>query len=184
MIAILAMLATMTESKFSNSVEINGSFLPTDPMVIHMGTIDSSTESVEYKGCHKFCVGKIEGMPRSDRVWNPYNQSTEELYLFRYVRVNMSKCFFSEAPQILELFLDFDENNGDYLLSRPSKEVTTDTFHFLVYNPETDARYSFHVRWTAYLNACNTSDKTAPIRKHFEKDTFPVEQFVPVFQDD
>ena len=186
----IAILATITlGSEIGNDVEVNygANFLPTDPMIIRIqkeDIYDEESPRIEYRGCHKFCVGRVRGSPGSDSVWNPYNQSTELIYYFRYVPVNMVECNWpaGSAPQILELFFeDMSYGNEDYIISRPADKVTPENFYFLVYNPDTSPN-DFRVRWTAYMNACNETDTNAPIQPHFEKNAFDPSDYVPVFQ--
>ena len=188
-VVLTALLGILTDAQ--NSVIRDN--LPIEPMIIQLGGDEvgyGNSNRVQYKGCHKFCVGTVTGRPRAGNVWNPYNQSTGEVYLFRYVQVNMTGCTFPVPPQILELFLytvdDNDYNNGwnNYKISRPADNVTPNYFFFLVYTPYIDTREYFTVRWTAYQNACNTSDTNAPIGPHFELDAFDPEKYLPVFQDD
>ena len=187
----IAVLATITlGNEILNDVEVNynTNFLPTDPMILRIGQddlYDEESPRIEYRGCHKFCVGTVRGSPGSDSVWNPYNQSTELIYYFRYVPVSMVECGWpaGSTPQILELFFkDMSSyGNEDYIISRPADKVTQEKFYFLVYNPDTSPN-DFEVRWTAYMNACNETDTDAPIQHHFEKNAFDPSDYIPVLQ--
>ena len=86
-------------------------------------------------------------------------------------------------PQIVELFFDgSNDDNEGYIISLPAKS-TWHSFYFLIYNPDSQPYYNFKVRWTSYMNACNTSDTAAPIDTHYEPDSFDPADYVSVFQD-
>ena len=165
-------------------------FLPKDPMVIQLNKEDhyeSDPPRITYRGCHKFCVGTVEGRPDSDSVWNPFNLSADELYYFRYVKVNMRECKWAvDMPrqfQILELFFAEDEEDNGYVISRPVDQLTWDSFHFLIYNPDSEPSRNFRVRWTSYMNVCDTKESEAPIDTHYEPNAFDPAEYVSVFQD-
>ena len=198
---LTALIISVADARSQNDVEVNreAKFLPKDPMVIQLSKDDhyrNDPPRITYRGCHKFCVGTFGGNPSSagsDPVWNPYNQSSEEIYYFRYVQVDMKACRWPlEAvnSQILELFFDrsddrynvYNEDNEGYIISLPAK-VTWHSFYFLIYNPDSQPDYNFKVRWTSYMNACNTSDTAAPIDTHYEPDSFDPADYVSVFQD-
>ena len=188
---LTALIISVVDARSQNDVEVNreAKFLPKDPMVIQLSKDDhyrNDPPRITYRGCHKFCVGTVGGAPSSDPVWNPYNQSSEEICYFRYVQVDMRACRWPlEAvnPQIVELFFDGSEDDNEgYIISLPAKS-TWHSFYFLIYNPDSQPDYNFKVRWTSYMNACNTSDTAAPIDTHYEPDSFDPADYVSVFQD-
>ena len=193
MIVVSAFAALLILAADTRNIDEEGSYdtplLPKDPMVIALGKDDyyeRNPPRIEYRGCHKFCVGTVEGRPDSDSVWNPYNLSADELYYFRYVKVNMRDCGWPhdepQQAQILGLFFD-DDNNDGYVISQPADKVTWNSFYFLVYNPESEPKSSFKVRWTSYMNVCDTDNTDAPIDTHFESNSFDPAEYVSVFQD-
>ena len=89
--------------------------LPKEPMVIKVedGAVTITSGRVEYRGCYKFCVGSVSSHPYNEntKVWNPFNQSTNQVYYFRYVEVDMETCKWprwAKYPylKIPELFFD------------------------------------------------------------------------------
>ena len=188
---LTALIISVADARSQNDVEVNreAKFLPKDPMVIQLSKDDhyrNDSPRITYRGCHKFCVGTVGGASISDSVWNPYNQSSEEICYFRYVQVDMRACRWplqAVNTQIVELFFDgSNDDNEGYIISLPAKS-TLYSFYFLIYNPDSVPYYNFRVRWTSYMNACNTSDTAAPIDTHYEPDSFDPADYVSVFQD-
>jgi len=188
---LTALIISVADARSQNDVEVNreAKFLPKDPMVIQLSKDDhyrNDPPRITYRGCHKFCVGTVGGAPSSDPVWNPYNQSSEEICYFRYVQIDTRACRWplgAVNPQIVELFFDgSNHDNEGYIISLPAK-VTLYSFYFLIYNPDSQPDYNFKVRWTSYMNACNSSDTAAPIDTHYEPDSFDPADYVSVFQD-
>ena len=195
MIAIL-LLTTLSfliaETRSRNDVEddYQAPFLPTNPMIVQMNNDhldESDLPRIQYKGCHKFCVGTVRGSPGSDSVWNPYNLSGDEIYFFRYVKVNMRECGWpadkSDQVQMMGLFFDDEEEEQGYVISRPADQITWHSFYFLIYNPDNKPDEDFKVRWTSYMNVCDNDESDAPVFSHFETNAFDPTDYISVFQD-
>lgn len=165
-------------------------FLPTDPMIVQINKdhlYESDPPRIQYKGCHKYCVGTVQGSPESDSVWNPYNLSVDEIYYFRYVKVNMRDCGWpadkSDQVQIIGLFFDEEKREHHYVISRPADQITWHSFYFLIYNPDSTPEENFEVRWTSYMNVCEDGKSEAPVFSHYETNAFEPADYVGVFQD-
>ena len=203
-LSITILLASVACS--SDAAEIKhdeGPILPKEPMVINIGSsVTVKSGRVEYRGCYKFCVGSVSAYPSSsssdNNVWNPFNQSTNQVYYFRYVDVDMGDCQWprwAEYPglQIPELFFDTDtdsdrdssysynnrvdrNNNVGYVLSYPTN-LQNDKFTFLIYHPDITPRYRWTVRWTGFMDNCNKNG-TLPIDLHYEPDAFDAKEYI------
>ena len=117
-----AILFSTVVSTSINSVEVNREndrdpILPIEPMVIKIqetgNQVTITPARIEYRGCYKFCVGTVSGNPsyENSKVWNPFNQSTNQVYYFRYFDVDMTDCKWPRMAErhglsVPELFFD------------------------------------------------------------------------------
>lgn len=181
------------ESDDGKSIEIKSYILPVDPMVIKLVPSSRSSISVpriEYKGCYKFCVGTVTSQPSQEnrKIWDPFNQTCDQLYYFRYVDVNMTECQWSKKAglSIPELFFGSQsqrraygsdtDGNSQYVLSLPTR-VRKDRFSFLIYHPDPDTYSSWTVRWTGFMNTCHVN-ASLPIKHHYEPGAFHPNDYV------
>lgn len=185
--------------------------LPIEPMVIKLKETQVTITSarVEYRGCYKFCVGAVSGYPYNEdnKVWNPFNQSSNQVYYFRYLDVDMTDCKWPRMAEryglsVPELFFNSQSDSesgenrynsdGYYDNDYHRNEVSDDDRDkFVLSYPARVQRDKFtfliyhpqiqpgrwNVRWTGFMNTCQ-SNATLPIEEHYEPDAFDPEQFI------
>ena len=214
----LAILLTTVVTTSVNSVEVNrendrGPTLPIEPMVIKIQQTENQVTitpaRIEYRGCFKFCVGGVSGNPsyEDSKVWNPFNQSTNQVYYFRYFDVDMTDCKWPRMAEryglsVPELFFDSlsapssDRYNGEtesgYYDNNYRNRVSDDDMDkFVLSYPTRVQRDKFtfliyhpqirpgrwSVRWTGFMNTCQ-SNASLPIEEHYEPDAFDPEDFI------
>jgi len=186
--------------------------LPKEPMVIKVDSsaVTISGGRVEYRGCYKFCVGSVSSYPynENNKVWNPFNQSTNQVYYFRYVDVDMKDCQWPRWAQypglkIPELFFATTSSNsgsksdsydqGGYNHgSRTRTDVSEGKGKYVLSYPTNvqNDKFNFLIyhpeisprsAWTVrWTGFMNTckSNGTLPIELHYEPDAFDAREYI------